>query len=173
MEPLLYDPAHHAGVWHEFSLMRHFSLVTESAQRLYWLTRVNVVHEAMLHDIGKLAMFPRSVETGDYMFFGHEEISAKLAAEVGMCEASQQFIRYHNISYQYGPQRIVDELCGGDSELVRRMLVLATADTTGKGWVPAQCKQRPEVAAKFEEVGRLAGLDDDFITTLTTAITEW
>jgi hypothetical protein len=173
LQPLLFDPAHHNTVWHQFSLMRHNFLVVEAAHRMLVLTGVDVVIPAIFHDLGKLLQFERAVNTGNYGFAGHEKLSVQIGQEHGLDCDALFLVRAHDISYQHRADRILPKLCGGNVEKLRHLLAIAACDTAGKGWTEAQHKQRPEVATKFQQICELANLDSSFAEVIRQACLEW
>lgn len=173
LRPLLFDPVHHNTKWHQFSLVRHNHRVLEAAHRMLVLTGVNVVVPAAFHDLGKLIQFEMTVNTGDYSFAGHEKLSVQIGQDYGL-NCNQLFlIRAHNISYQHRADRILSKLCEGDVEKLRHLLAIAACDTAGKGWTNAQHGQRPEAAAKFQQICDLAGIDAPFAEVIQQACLEW
>ncbi|MFA6272773.1 MAG: HD domain-containing protein [Patescibacteria group bacterium] len=172
-QPLLFDPQHHNTTWHEFSLMRHNALVVEAAQRMLLLTGVDVVTAALFHDLGKLGQFNNAIATGDYFFAGHELLSVELAKNQGLGDHALHVIKYHDISYQHAANRILPKLCRGDVNMLRHLLAIAACDTAGKGWTEAQRKQRPQIAAKFQQVCDMANVDDAFVAVIQQACLEW
>ena len=172
-QPLLRSPATHEPKYHEFSLVDHCLRVIAASERLVAGTGVDVAQEAMLHDVGKLVQINRSGQWRKGIFIGHELISADIARRRGVSPDGCLIIEHHNVSYAHRADRVLPKVCNGDVEILRRLLVLAAADSVGKGWIASQRVQRPDIAEKFREICRLAGVDGQFPETLAEAILTW
>lgn len=173
VQPLLRSPATHEPKYHEFSLVDHCLRVIAAAERLVSVTGIDVADEAIWHDVGKLVQINRAQQWRQGIFIGHEVISANIARRRCLPEEICQIIEHHNVSYAHRADRVLPKVCQGDVNVLRRLLVLATADSVGKGWIESQQAQRPEIAEKFHEICRLAEIDGQFPETLAEAILTW
>lgn len=171
--PLLLSSATHEPKYHQFSFVEHCHRVIGAAERLAELTGIDVIEEAMLHDAGKLIQINREGGWHSGMFEGHEAISADIAAGRGLLPDACLIIRHHSVSYQYRVDRVLPVICHGDRDVLMRLLILAAADTAGKGWTETQRIQRPGVAGKFREICRLAGVNTQLSDLLADAILTW
>ena len=172
--PLLFSSDQHEPNWHQFSLIGHTIQSVEFAFYLQVLTGIDVTREALLHDVGKLKQFGDAMRNGrSVSFIGHEQVSARIVREIGMGREFQLLVRHHDVSYRHRPDRVLGHVCSGNKQLLTKLLILATADTVAKGWTEAQRQQRPEVAAKFQQVCKHAELESTLAPILTEAILNW
>jgi len=142
----------HAPTWHAHSAGRHNDLVAAAALIVLGATGINVVSPMALHDIGKVSDFVRYWQEGEscsdfQQYNGHEERSAQIAIAHGLNEESQFVIRYHAMAYRClrNPEQIFEK-CGGDKDLLIKLILAFACDAYGKGWTKAQKKQRPQIA---------------------------
>ena len=146
------DLATHAPAWHAYPAGRHNELVVTAALIVSGATGINIVAPMALHDIGKVTDFVRYWQKGklcaDFQQYnGHEERSAEIAASHGLDEEECFLIRWHALAYRcLGDVRSIFEKCGGDKNLLARLVLVFACDTFGKGWPEAQKKQRPQIA---------------------------
>lgn len=170
----IFIPKYHNLIWHQHSVFRHIWLVWEAAARLRLLTGIDVTVEAGFHDLGKIAMFAREVETGtvgQFTFTGHEEESVRIARRAGLSEESQRLVALHGIAYGLSADEIMAKT--NDSGFLVKLLAICAADVGGKGWTDWQRENRPLVAAKFGQICASRKLPDELNQVLNDVALNW
>lgn len=152
----------HDPKWHEFGVLGHTKKVFNNAIEIKSLTGIDIVKAALWHDIGKfIVRYEKPDKLGEYSFKGHEKESEKYLRE--KCPdnfTKDDLFLVANHGLIRGDSAAVDivDKCN-DVQLLRKLILICAADISGKGFTKAQKEQRERLAAKFEELANLAGLD--------------
>lgn len=175
---MLDDPAWHAPKWHQYGLLTHVRFVIESATRIFETTSVDVRLATALHDAGKIFAFEQTVRDVQaardagrepkFHYIGHERRSAGFARNCGHDDLTVWLVRNHDASYRVKvsePREFV-VFCGDNSARAKMLVAICAADAAGKGWTEANRAQRPEISARFAEVGTLLGFDPGFAAAI-------
>jgi|GEM_PF-3063532 len=160
--------ADHAPSWHQFGLKQHMVHVAQAAKLLGQLSGIDIVQLALLHDIGKIQMFPRAIKLVDAgsdpapAYIGHERISASIAASnFHLRDADCVVIACHAMSYDSTrPETLSSKLVTYNGS-VEKWMLLCAADCYGKGEVDGRVDQRPVIVQRFRDVSEILGLSPD------------
>src|SRR5258708_6450796 len=139
-------PEHHAPLWHVYGVLGHAYAVIEASKLLKEATDVDIVLEAVLHDIGKFYQFRAALRTFDRggdpspIYRGHEALSSRRARKLKLHEDSVAAIEWHMFGYlPIEDDTLLDKL--SNTNAVLKWLVLFPAYPTRKRFTPMQTKQ--------------------------------
>lgn len=167
------DSSAHAPLWHQFPLLQHIDLTIAAAVEVFRQTGIDLVAILALHDLGKIDPFitycQNDTPANHRQYQNHEDSSAKIAAEYGFSPEVLFLLRWHDQAYSGITPANLLKKCGGDKKRLTKLLLVFACDAAGKGWVPNQQKQRPQIAAFIEEVCNFAGLPEH-ISRVASAI---
>ncbi len=164
----------HDPKWHEFGILYHTNKVIDSACRINGLTKIDIVRLAVWHDIGKFIVRQEKGDNpGSFTFKGHEVASAEFLKDKGFNDDDLFLIANHGIIRGESTVEEITKLCGGDRNLMTKLIFMCAADTSGKGFTPDQAAQRNKLAPKFVQLAWEAGLDEGMVDLIREIILEW
>ena len=165
----------HDSKWHEFGVLGHIEKVIDNARRIKEFTGIDIIKVAVWHDIGKfIVRKEKKDKQGSFNFKGHEEASAVyLQNNSDFSEEELFLVANHGVIRGKSTVEEIITLCRDDKQLIAKLILLCAADTSGKGFPPAQKVQRHELAPKFAQLVQEAGLGEDLIILVHDIVLSW
>jgi putative nucleotidyltransferase with HDIG domain len=175
----------HDPKWHEFGVLGHCERVFRHAIQIKRLTGIDVVRAALWHDIGKFVKDGRREKDdkpGEFTFKGHEEkgweflTSGENLKRYGISGFSDEdlfSIRNHGIVRGQKTLQQILGSCEGENNHLKRLVLMCSADTAGKGYTPDQDKERLQLAPKFVGLALEAGLGSRIASLVLEIVMEW
>ncbi len=160
---LLREALQHSPRWHRLSILEHTAAATEAAHALAEAAGVDWQEAGatlLLHDVGKLLSRHAKERHGELRFYywDHEEVGARWLKQRQVPAELLFQIQNHLEIHRREAAEIID-LAGGDPARVARMLVVAAADSLGKGDTSHYLESWAKLQPRFLELAAFAGLD--------------